>query len=580
MAVPSQYVRDVREPDRRCPRRRRPASSAWPRASSGHAPAPDRGHRRGARPRSRSVGVLCGPNLAAEVVRHQPAATVLAFEDHAVATWLRPEFDAERFDVYTNDDVIGCEVGGSVKNVVAVAAGMAAEPRPRPERHLGALVCRGPRRDDPPRRRARGPSGDVPRAGRPGRPDGDLPQRAEPQPPLRRELAKGRAVQDIRADTNMVAEGVKSVDSILELAARARSRCRSRRWSAPSSAASTSPTTPSRPGRRNEPAHELEGVVDPRTPRTIRPPHPTPGEGPREAAQRTRRQLPLHGDGDARSVTCQPARVYERPDDPDYDRFEALTGAARAPARTCSTRSAAASSRCRFGLDHPYWIDDPDFDLDFHLRHIGDPAAGRRRAARRAGGPDHRPADRPQPPAVGGVRHRGPRGRRLRRAARRSTTPPSTAPPASSCSTMLLDGRPRGRRRRPPDDGSWQPERAAERHRAAEPRRRSASSAGPAAAIAPAARTVRAARPRSPATRACAAWPTRPARQLPAPLARSARPRAPARASRSCRRTGARPARRSTRRSRPTAAWRIRSVVARATSRPSRTRSTPPSTTS
>ena len=46
-------------------------------------------------------------------------------------------------------------------------------------------------------------------------------------------------------------------------------------------------------------------------------------------------------------------------------------------------------------LDHPYWIEDPDFDLDFHVRHTAVAAARQRRADRRARGPHHRPAARP-----------------------------------------------------------------------------------------------------------------------------------------------------------------------------------------
>ena len=60
----------------------------------------------------------------------------------------------------------------------------------------------------------------------------------------------------------------------------------------------------------------------------------------------------------------------------DYDPFAAWRGQNRAPAP--SPRAAAAPSpRVPFGLDHPYWIEDPDFDLDFHVRHSGVPPPGR-----------------------------------------------------------------------------------------------------------------------------------------------------------------------------------------------------------
>ena len=61
-----------------------------------------------------------------------------------------------------------------------------------------------------------------------------------------------------------------------------------------------------------------------------------------------------------------------------------------------------------FGLDHPYWIDDPHFDLDYHVREIGLAPRGGRPAGG-AGRPNHRPADGSAAPAVGGLRHRGPR---------------------------------------------------------------------------------------------------------------------------------------------------------------------------
>ena len=64
-----------------------------------------------------------------------------------------------------------------------------------------------------------------------------------------------------------------------------------------------------------------------------------------------------------------------------------------------------------FGLDYPYWIDDPDFDLDFHVRELALPAPGTDEQARRAGGADHRPAARPRAAAVGALPDPRPRGR-------------------------------------------------------------------------------------------------------------------------------------------------------------------------
>ena len=68
-----------------------------------------------------------------------------------------------------------------------------------------------------------------------------------------------------------------------------------------------------------------------------------------------------------------------------------------------------------FGLDHPFWIEDPDFDLDFHVRHTAMPPPGLRRAARASSSPASSagPLDR-TPAAVGDLRHRGPARRPLR----------------------------------------------------------------------------------------------------------------------------------------------------------------------
>jgi glycerol-3-phosphate dehydrogenase (NAD(P)+) len=71
------------------------------------------------------VSVLSGPNLAGEIAAGQPAASVVACTDARVAVRLQEVFTRPLFRVYTHDDVIGCEIGGVVKNVIAIAAGMA-----------------------------------------------------------------------------------------------------------------------------------------------------------------------------------------------------------------------------------------------------------------------------------------------------------------------------------------------------------------------------------------------------------------------------------------------------------------------
>jgi len=70
------------------------------------------------------AGVLSGPNLAREIVAGQAAASVIAMVDDTIANALQKVFRTGLFRVYTNDDVVGCELGGALKNVIAIAAGM------------------------------------------------------------------------------------------------------------------------------------------------------------------------------------------------------------------------------------------------------------------------------------------------------------------------------------------------------------------------------------------------------------------------------------------------------------------------
>jgi glycerol-3-phosphate dehydrogenase (NAD(P)+) len=72
------------------------------------------------------VAVLSGPNLASEIADEQPAATVIACTDSGRAVTLQRSLNTRYFRPYTNADVIGTEVGGACKNVIALACGMAA----------------------------------------------------------------------------------------------------------------------------------------------------------------------------------------------------------------------------------------------------------------------------------------------------------------------------------------------------------------------------------------------------------------------------------------------------------------------
>lgn len=166
------------------------------------------------------VAVLSGPNLAKEVAKGLPGATVVACTDGDRALALQSIFHAPTFRVYTNTDVTGVEIGGAAKNVVAIAAGV-ADGLAYGENALAALVTRG--------------LVEITRLGVALGADpltfvglagvGDLVatclSKLSRNHHVGEELAKGRALDDIIASMNMVAEGVKSCRAILELAGRA-----------------------------------------------------------------------------------------------------------------------------------------------------------------------------------------------------------------------------------------------------------------------------------------------------------------------------------------------------------------------
>jgi glycerol-3-phosphate dehydrogenase (NAD(P)+) len=73
-----------------------------------------------------SIGALSGPSFAIEVAQGQPTAVTVAFSDPEIATLVQQEFSSETLRLYTSTDVIGVELGGALKNVIAIAAGIAA----------------------------------------------------------------------------------------------------------------------------------------------------------------------------------------------------------------------------------------------------------------------------------------------------------------------------------------------------------------------------------------------------------------------------------------------------------------------
>ena len=90
----------------------------------------------------RPVGVLTGPNLAREILEGRSAATVVASTDPDTTVTLQGLLATDRLRVYTNDDLVGCELGGALKNVIALAAGL-AEGLETGDNARAALITRG-----------------------------------------------------------------------------------------------------------------------------------------------------------------------------------------------------------------------------------------------------------------------------------------------------------------------------------------------------------------------------------------------------------------------------------------------------
>ncbi|MGH9047353.1 MAG: NAD(P)H-dependent glycerol-3-phosphate dehydrogenase [Acidimicrobiales bacterium] len=91
---------------------------------------------------SNPVGVLTGPNLALEIAQGQPAASVIALGDPDLAERAQGALHGPTYRVYTSNDVVGCEIAGAVKNVIAIAAGM-SDGLGFGENTRAALITRG-----------------------------------------------------------------------------------------------------------------------------------------------------------------------------------------------------------------------------------------------------------------------------------------------------------------------------------------------------------------------------------------------------------------------------------------------------
>jgi glycerol-3-phosphate dehydrogenase (NAD(P)+) len=163
------------------------------------------------------IAVISGPNLAPEIAARQYCATVVACADLAVADQLQKACHTGYFRPYTNPDVVGCELGGAVKNVIAIAVGIAVG-MGLGDNTRAMLITRG--LAEIARLGAALGADQHTFAGLAGM--GDL--MASCSSPMARnrafgeKLGRGMPLADVLAGTSQTVEGVKSADSVLHLA--------------------------------------------------------------------------------------------------------------------------------------------------------------------------------------------------------------------------------------------------------------------------------------------------------------------------------------------------------------------------
>ena len=163
------------------------------------------------------AGVLTGPNLAKEIHFGKAAAAVIAMVDDTLSKRLQSVFSSGLFRVYTNEDVVGCELGGALKNIMAIASGM-GDGAGAGDNTRAAVITRGLSEltrlgveMGGKRRTFSGLAG-----------MGDLVATCSSSKSRNYrvgfQLGQGRKLDDIIADMNEVAEGVKSAKVVMELA--------------------------------------------------------------------------------------------------------------------------------------------------------------------------------------------------------------------------------------------------------------------------------------------------------------------------------------------------------------------------
>lgn len=165
------------------------------------------------------IAVVTGPNLAGEIAQRRPAAAVVACQDESVAQRLQAVCHTPYFRPYTNTDVVGCELGGAVKNVISLAVGI-ADGMGLGDNAKGSLITRG--LAETTRLGLAMGADPLTFSGLAGL--GDLV--ATCSSPLSRNhtfgtnLGRGMTLQEAIAATSQTAEGVKSCESVLDLARR------------------------------------------------------------------------------------------------------------------------------------------------------------------------------------------------------------------------------------------------------------------------------------------------------------------------------------------------------------------------
>jgi glycerol-3-phosphate dehydrogenase (NAD(P)+) len=170
-------------------------------------------------PRAGPHAVLSGPSFAAEVARSLPTAVVVASASAAAVEQVQAEFRSPGMRLYGSSDVVGVEIGGALKNIIAIAAG-AVEGLGLGQNTLAALITRG-LAEIARLAAALGAQRDT-LSGLAGL--GDLVLTCTGHLSRNRhvgvELARGRALAEILAGTKMVAEGVRTTHAALALGAR------------------------------------------------------------------------------------------------------------------------------------------------------------------------------------------------------------------------------------------------------------------------------------------------------------------------------------------------------------------------